>query len=107
MPVFSGDSSPVPNLAPRIRKELLEAIVRHDKRTHPIAETCRRVGREAERRGLTRPSYERVRELVHESRRIRRGPTTASVLVDVALRARPPEAVLDVLAGEVIPEIRR
>jgi proteasome lid subunit RPN8/RPN11 len=97
----------VTTLAPRIRKELLEAMVRHDKRTHPIAETCRRVGREAERRGLTRPSYQRVRELVHESRRLRRGPSTTSVLVDVAFRVRPPEAVLDHLSGTGVPDLRR
>ncbi len=97
----------VPASAPRIRKELLEAIVRHDDRRHPIAETCRRVGEEADRRGLPRPSYQRVRELVHESRRIRRGPSTASVLADVAFRLRPPEAVLDQLSGIGVPELRR
>jgi hypothetical protein len=94
-------------LAPRIRRELVEAVVRHDKRTHPIAETCRRVGDEADRLGFTRPSYQRVRELVHESRRIRRGPSTASVLVDVAFRLRPPEAVLDQLSGIGVPDLRR
>jgi hypothetical protein len=95
--------------APRIRTELLEAVVRHDDRRHPIAETCRRVGRDAERLGLTRPSYQRVRELVHESRRLRqnRGPTTTSVLVDVAFRLRPPIAVLDHLSGTGVPELRR
>ena len=97
----------MPSLAPRIRQQLLESIVRHDRRTHPIAETCRRVGRDAERLGLTRPSYERVRELVHESRRLRRGPSTASVLRDVALRVRPPEAVLDALSGDYVPDLRR
>jgi len=89
----------VPTIAPRISPKLLEAIVRFDKRTVPIAETCRAVGCEAERLGLPRPSYERIRELVHEARRIRRGPTTLSVLVDVALRVRPPEAVIDQLSG--------
>jgi proteasome lid subunit RPN8/RPN11 len=97
----------VPTLAPRIRKELLEAIVRHDRRTHPIAETCRRVGQDADRLGLTRPSYQRIRELVHESRRLRRGPSTTSVLVDVAFRVRPPEAVLDHLSGTGVPNLRR
>ena len=86
---------------------LLESVVRHDKRTHPIAETCRRVGRDAERLGFTRPSYERVRELVHQSRRIRRGPSTASVLVDVAFRVRPPDAILDHLSGTGVPDLRR
>ena len=99
----------MPAFAPRIRTELVEALVRYDKPGRPIAETCRQVGNEADRLGFTRPSYQRVRELVHESRRIRRkrGPSMASVLVDVAFRARPPEAVLDQLSGVGVPELRR
>jgi hypothetical protein len=97
----------VPNIAPRISPKLLEAIVRLDKRTVPIAETCRRVGANAERLGLPRPSYERIRELVHDARRLRRGPSTASVLLDVAFRARPPEAVLDHISGVGVPNLRR
>jgi hypothetical protein len=93
--------------APRISPRLVEAIVRFDDRTVPIAETCRRVGREAERLGLPRPSYQRIRVLVHESRRIRRGPSTASILADVAFRARPPEAILDHLSGVGVPTLRR
>jgi hypothetical protein len=89
----------MPTLAPRISPRLVEAIVRFDDRSVPIAETCRRVGCEAERLRLTRPSYQRVRELVHESRRIRRGPNTAAVLVDVAFRLRAPEAIADHLSG--------
>ena len=94
-------------IAPRISPRLLDAMMRFDKPSVPIAETCRRVGQEAERLGLTRPSYERIRELVHESRRIRRGPTTASVLVDVAFRARAPEELLDHLSGIAVREIAR
>jgi hypothetical protein len=86
---------------------LLETLVKADGPSVPIAETCRRVGREADRIGVARPSYERVRLLVHESRRIRRGPSTASVLADVAFRARPPEAVLDHISGIGVPERRR
>jgi hypothetical protein len=86
---------------------LLETLVRADGPSVPIAETCRRVGSEAERIGLTRPSYERVRLLVHESRRIRRGPSTAKVLADVALRVRPPGAVLDHISGVGVPELER
>lgn len=82
-------------------------MVRLDKPGVPIAETCRRVGQEAERLGLTRPSYERIRELVHEARRMRRGPTTASVLLDVAFRARAPEELLDHLSGIGVREIAR
>jgi len=86
---------------------LLETLVKADSSSIPIAETCRRVGREADRIGVARPSYERVRLLVHEARRIRRGPSTASVLRDVAFRARPPEAVLDHLSGIGVPELGR
>jgi hypothetical protein len=97
----------MPTIAPRISPRLLEAIVRFDDKTVPIAETCRRVGREADRLGLTRPSYQRVRVLVHQSRMLRRGPTTASVLVDVAFRVRPPEAIADHLSGVGVPALRR
>jgi hypothetical protein len=94
-------------MAPRISPRLLEAIVRFDDRSHPIAETCRRVGHEADRLGLTRPSYQRVRVLVHESRKIRRGPSTSSILLDVAFRVRPPEAIVDHLSGVGVPTLRR
>lgn len=73
--------------------------MRVDDRRLPIAEVNRRVGREAQRLGYAKPSYQRVRELVHQSRRIRRGPTTSSVLLDVALRVRPPDALVDHLSG--------
>ena len=58
-------------MAPRISGGLIEAIVRFDDQTRPIAETYRKVGREAERLGLTRPSYQRIRELVHQVRNMR------------------------------------
>jgi hypothetical protein len=90
----------VTTIAPRISPRLLEAIVRLDDRSVPIAEVCRRVGGEADRLRLTRPSYQRVRVLVHESRRIRRRPSTATVLMDVALRVRSPDALVDHLYGE-------
>jgi hypothetical protein len=85
----------VVTLAPRISHQLLEAIVRLDDRGRPIAETYRRVGAEAERLGLTRPSYQRVRVLVHELRRIRRGPTTIDVLRLVTSPLRTPEEVIE------------
>lgn len=97
----------MPTIAPRISPKLLEAIVRFDKTSRPIAETSRRVGHEAEQLGLPRPSYERVRELVHMMRRMRRGPTTASVLLDVAFRLRPPEAVVDHVSGVGVPDLSR
>jgi hypothetical protein len=63
--------SAVVTMAPRISGRLIEAIVRFDDRSRPIAETYRRVGAEAERLGLTRPSYQRIRELVHQVRNLR------------------------------------
>jgi hypothetical protein len=95
------------DFAPRIGPELLTALVRLDDRRRPIAETSRRLGAEADRLGLPRPSYQRVRVLVHESRRLRRGPSTTAVLVDVMMRARPPEAVLEHVSGVGVPSLDR
>jgi hypothetical protein len=92
---------------PRIPDRLLKSLDRLDDRSVPIAETCRRLGVEAGRLGLTQPSYEQVRKLVHRSRSIRRGPTTTSVLVDIAWRVRPPEALLDHLSGVGVSTLRR
>ena len=58
-------------MAPRISGRLIEAIVRFDDQSRPIAETYRRVGAEAEHLGLTRPSYQRIRELIHQVRNMR------------------------------------
>jgi hypothetical protein len=92
--------------AARVPPRLLAALVRLDDRTLPTAEIYRRLGAEADRLGLTRPSYERIRVLLEESRRIRRNrPTTAHVLVEVALRARPPEAILDHVSGIGVPRL--
>jgi hypothetical protein len=97
----------MPAAAPRISRHVLEALVRLDDRRRPIAETYRRVASEAERLGYTRPSYEQIRVLVHRSRRIRRGPTTTSILLDIATRVRPPEALLAHVSGIGVPELRR
>jgi hypothetical protein len=89
----------VPNFAPRISPRLLKALERIDDGTMPVAELRRRVGAEADRLGLPRPSYERVRQLARESRRLRAQITTTEVLLDVAYRVRQPEAVLDHVSG--------
>lgn len=94
------------SLAPRISPRLLKALMRLDDRTVPIAEIYRRLGKEADRLRLTRPSYQRIRVLLHHARRLRRGrPTTAQVLAEVAFRARPPIAVLDHLSGVGVPRL--
>ena len=77
---------------------LHEEIERQAGKQLPIAEICRRVGRLAQRQGLTPPSYERVRVLVHEARR-RSSQSTTGVLLDVALRAAPPDALVSHLSG--------
>lgn len=87
--------------APRLSPRLLEALARLDDKSVPIAEICRRVGQRAWELGLPRPSYERVRVLVHMLRRAkrRRGPSTASVLLDISLGIRSPYDILDHVAG--------
>jgi hypothetical protein len=96
----------MPAAAPRISRRVLEALVRLDDRRHPIAETYRRVASEAERMGYTRPSYEQIRVLIHESRRVRRGPSTATILLDIAMQVRPPEALLDHVSGIGVPQLK-
>jgi hypothetical protein len=104
------DSRAVTVFAPRIDAALLEALVELDDPTVPIAEINRRVGRRAEQLGLRRPSYQRVRELVHESRQaqLRRTgqPTTKAVLLDIIFRARPPSAFVDHISGVGVPRLR-
>jgi hypothetical protein len=82
-------------LAPRISHRLIEAIVRLDDRSRPIAETHRLVGAEADRLGLTRPSYQRIRELVHQARRIRRGPTALDLLRIATSPLRTPDDLIE------------
>ena len=80
---------------------LLREVVRLDDRRLPIAELARSVGAEADRRGVTRPSYERVRQLVHESRalRRRRGPSALQVLAEASAGLRPIGSTKDAIAS--------
>ncbi len=91
-------------LAPRISPRLVAEVERLADGRHSIAEICRRVGSAADRLGLARPSYERIRVLVHAHRRRRAGPDTVDVLVDVMSRGRPPQALLDHIAGVGVPK---
>jgi hypothetical protein len=73
----------------------------------PIAEVNRRVGTEAERLGVTRPSYERVRELVHEARWLRADhPSAAKAMLDVATRTRSHAAYVELAARGPRPRLR-
>jgi hypothetical protein len=90
--------------APRIDARLVVAIEQLDDPLERIAETNRRVGEIAETIGLPRPSYESVRTIVHEARRLGPRPTAGGVLLDIAFRVRPPLAFGDYLAGTLPPE---
>jgi hypothetical protein len=80
--------------------KLITAIERFNDPRRPIAETNRQIGLVAEAIGLPRPSYQQVRTIVHAQRAgRRRSPEIGSILLDIAFRAAPPEALLDVLAG--------
>jgi hypothetical protein len=95
-------------IAPRLPQRLLDVIDRSAARRVPIAEINRMVGAEADRMGLPRPSYQRVRTLVHDARRIRSsaGPSTISVARDVAFRAKPPIALVEHLTQPDPPGLR-
>jgi hypothetical protein len=90
--------------AARIGRSLLAELDRIDDGSLSIAEINRRLGAAAECLGTTRPSYERVRALVHERRgQRRRVRSTLEVLAEVSTRARPPEALLDHISGIGVP----
>lgn len=85
--------------APRLDPRLLRAIARLDDPSLPMAETYRRTREIADRFGIPRPSYERVRVYLKESRRKRSARRhKREVLLDVAMYLRPVDdlyAVLD------------
>jgi hypothetical protein len=85
--------------AARVTMELHDLILAINDPLIPIAEICRLVGERADELGIARPSYERIRLLVRRARERGPEPTTTSVLVDVAMRSRPPEAFLDHVSG--------
>src|SRR4051812_32931154 len=85
--------------APRISNRLRQAIERSAGSPLGAAEICREVGELAEELGLRRPSYEQVRHLLREARRQRRRVSTGEVLLDIALRARHPDAFVEHLSG--------
>jgi hypothetical protein len=91
--------------APRLDPRLVAAAERLDARNTPIAETNRRVGAIAEELGLARPSYQTIRVVINRARERGRRPTSADVLLDIAFRVRPPEALLQHLTG-TLPRVK-
>ena len=86
---------------------LLDEVEALSEQSLPIAEINRRVGAKAQKLGVTRPSYERVRQLVHEARELRRGWTPATeIFVDVATRTRSPRAYEELITRPPRPRLR-
>jgi len=83
------DDGVVP-LAPRYSERIYDAVRALDDRNMPMAETCRRVGRAAERMGLPRPSYSHLRRFIVAERE--RQAAIRKVVSDVSA---------DLLAGKV------
>ena len=94
------------DFAPRISPRLRARIEQLADTSSSAAEITRAVGELAGRLGLPRPSYEQVRKLAREHQARPRPPSTGEVLLDVALRIRPPDAIVSHLAGTE-PPVRR
>jgi hypothetical protein len=89
----------VPQAAPRIYARLVAALARLDTPGKPIAETHRDLGLLADHLRIPRPSYEQARVTVHALRAARKDPVVGKILVDIAFRVRPPEALVETLSG--------
>jgi hypothetical protein len=69
---------------------LLDEVDRLAEQRMPIAEINRRVGATARGLGTTKPSYERVRQLVHEARELQEGYVSAlEIFFDFATHQQP------------------
>src|SRR4051812_19212918 len=69
---------------------LLDEVDRLSEQPLPIAEINRRVGAKAQRLSVTKPSYERVRQLVHEARDLHDGYISAlQIFFDFAAHQNP------------------
>ncbi|MBA3841674.1 MAG: hypothetical protein H0X39_03490 [Actinobacteria bacterium] len=81
---------------------LTREIVRLAQKPDSIAEINRQTGELAWRRGLVRPSYARVRQIVNLERDRPPEPSWGELLLDVDLRLRDPSALID-KAGGTLP----
>jgi hypothetical protein len=74
----------------RTDARVVRFIRRFEPRSASIAAVVRATGSFCEKSGLTRPSYEQVRLLVHDARdRRERRKAAAKLVLEVDLRARP------------------
>jgi hypothetical protein len=84
--------------APRVDPRLVAALSRLDNGHASVADLHRTLGTVAENLGLPQPSYQRVRLIVRDIRRGRAEPGVGDVLLDIALRNKPPEAIITYLS---------
>jgi hypothetical protein len=105
--VSPRDTGSVTVSAPRIDARLLAALTRLDDESRPIADLHRRLGEVADWLGVPRPSYEQVRVIAKANRRMPIYAGIGEVLLEIAFRSRPPEALLDLLSGTAGPKRRK
>jgi hypothetical protein len=80
----------MPVSSPRIDIRVVRFIRRFERRAPGIAAVHRATGNYCVRIGVTRPSYEKVRNVVHASRERRaRRRAAVDLVLDVNMRARP------------------
>jgi hypothetical protein len=94
----------MPPAAPKIDPRLLAALARVDEPGQAIADTHRTLGRVADWLELPRPSYEQVRIHVKRHRRRPIYPGVGETLLQIAVRTKPPGALLDLLTGITPPK---
>jgi hypothetical protein len=98
------DSAGVLSAAPRVDPRLLAAIARIDRAGSSIADVHRTLGLVADWLEIPRPSYEQVRVLVKRHRKSPVFPGVGETLLEIAMRSKPPGALLDVLSGTAPPK---
>ena len=81
--------------APRLAWPLVVEVRRLAASDASAAEICREIGRIAEERTISRPSYEAVRRLVRRERSLRSLPGIADPILEGWLRARSPQSAAD------------
>jgi hypothetical protein len=79
----------------RFTTELVRLVERLAREDLSAADIHRALGVRAAELGVPRPSYERTRQLVYEIRLEPIVPSWGEVLVDVGLRLRTPDVILD------------
>jgi hypothetical protein len=94
----TGDDARMVVSSVRTDIRVVRFIRRCEPRSGSIAAVVRATGTFCEKSGLTRPSYEQIRLLVHEARdRRERRRAALDLVLDVDLRRRPPSDLLYLL----------